>query len=206
MEVQDTMGKDDFLKLFVAQLQNQNPLDPMSNEDFSSQLAMFTQVEELENLNSSMQEMINFQASTISALAVGMIGKEVSSRGDQIHLQEGDLGADLSFDLRDDAASIAITITDGEGKVVRTWELNDLEAGRQSAHWDGMNTDGEAAEPGTYTYVVQAKNLEGDSVSAYTYQKGTVTGISFDQGVTFLVVNGEKVTLAEIVGIKDQEA
>ena len=93
MEVQDTMGKDDFLKLFVAQLQNQNPLDPMSNEDFSSQLAMFTQVEELENLNSSMQEMINFQASTISALAVGMIGKEVSSRGDLIHLQRRRFGS-----------------------------------------------------------------------------------------------------------------
>jgi flagellar basal-body rod modification protein FlgD len=206
MEVQDTMGKTDFLKMFVAQLQNQNPLDPMKNEDFSAQLAMFTQVEELENLNTSMTEMINFQASTISALAVGLIGKEVSSQGNQIVYQEGDSGADVSFELADDAATVAITITDEEGKVVRTWELNDMKEGRQTAHWDGLNTDGEAVDPGTYTYVVQAKNLEGESVPTYTYQKGTVTGISFDQGVTFLVVNGEKVTLAEIVGIKEQGA
>jgi len=206
MEVRQMMGKEDFLKMFIAQLQNQNPLDPMKNEDFSAQLAMFTQVEELENLNKSMEEMINFQASTISALAVGLIGKDVSYQGNGIHLQEGDSGADLSFELRDDAATVAITITDEEGKAVRTWEVNNLEAGRRTVHWDGMNYEGKAAEAGAYTYVVRAKNLDGDTVSASTFQKGKVTGISFDKGVTFLVVNGDNVTLAEIVGIKDQEA
>ncbi|MBI4774907.1 MAG: hypothetical protein HY788_12140 [Deltaproteobacteria bacterium] len=206
MDVQQMMGKEDFLKLFIAQIQNQNPLEPMKNEDFSAQLAMFTQVEELENLNDSVDDMINFQASTISALAVGLIGKDVTYQGDGIQLQEGDSGADLTFELQDDAATVAITVTDEEGKAVRTWEVNNLEAGRQTVHWDGMNYEGEAADPGAYTYVVRAKNLDGDSVSASTYQKGEVTGISFDSGVTFLVVNGENVTLAEIVGIKEQEA
>jgi flagellar basal-body rod modification protein FlgD len=153
-----------------------------------------------------MEEMLNFQASTISALAVGLIGKEVSSQGDMFILGEDDLGADLSFYLEADAATIDITVMDAEGNYVDSWELNDLEAGKQSTHWDGLDYEGNQAEAGTYNFVVQAKDIEGETVSSTTFQNGMVTGISFDDGVTYLVINGEKVTLAEVVGITEQAA
>jgi flagellar basal-body rod modification protein FlgD len=116
------------------------------------------------------------------------------------------LGADLSFFLSNDAATIDVTVTDEEGNYVNSWELNNLEAGKQTTHWDGLDYEGNQAEAGTYKFVVQAKDIEGETVASTTFQNGTVTGISFDNGVTYLVINGEKVTLAEVVGITEQAA
>ena len=88
MEIDASFGKEEFMTLFLAQIQNQNPLEPVSNEDFTQQLAMFTTVEELDSMNSSMEQMITYQSSTISTLAVGLIGKEVTSQGDGFYLTE----------------------------------------------------------------------------------------------------------------------
>ncbi len=201
MDIDTSFGKEEFMTLFLAQIQNQNPLEPVSNEDFTQQLAMFTTVEELDSMNSSMEQMITYQSSTISTLAVGLIGKEVTSQGDEFYLTEEGSGETLTYALEDDAAQVTVQILDEEGEVVQELEYYDLSSGKQSVTWDGMTLSGTTAPEGKYTFNVTAKDSDGNSVSTATYQKGEVTGVTFEDGATYLEVNGQKITLSEVGSI-----
>jgi flagellar basal-body rod modification protein FlgD len=201
MEIGQSFGKEEFMTLFLAQIQNQNPLEPVSNEDFTQQLAMFTTVEELDSMNQSMESMITYQASTISTLAVGLIGREVTCQGDEFSVTDEGSGEDLTFALEEDAEEVTLQILNEEGKLVRELTLHELSSGKQSVSWDGMTSSGNAAPAGKYTFKVTAEDADGNSVNTATYQKGEVTGVTFEDGATYLEVNGRKITLSEIGSI-----
>jgi len=205
MALDEIMGKQDFLKLFITQVQYQNPLDPMKNEDFTQQLALFSTVEQLENLNKAANQMLDFQISTISALAVGLIGKEITSSGNQFVLTEDGQATELGFYLSGDAAKVDITVLDENGKVVRLLDLYDLSGGKHTFTWDGRDLDGNSVEAGNYRFQVAAKDSQGNGLQVETFQRGIVSGLTFEDGVTYLDVNGKQVTLAEIITIRSQE-
>jgi len=83
------LGKEDFLKLFTAQLKAQNPLNPLDGADFTAQLAQFSSLEQLTNLNSGMKNMVMFQGSLQNTLSVSLIGKQVKMDGGDFHTVQG---------------------------------------------------------------------------------------------------------------------
>jgi flagellar basal-body rod modification protein FlgD len=203
MEVTNVLGKDDFLKLFIAQLQNQNPLEPVEGLDFTNQLALFSNLEQLQEMNGKFDSLITSQNTTQTAMAVDFIGKQVVVAGNTVTVKEGTSDYTLRYSLADEASDVSVLIKDGDGKLVVTLNAGDGKAGQNSIQWDGTDSSGASVESGEYTFSVVAKNSDGDNVTVQTYTAGTVTGVSNDSGTTLLEVNGSFVSFADVVSITE---
>jgi flagellar basal-body rod modification protein FlgD len=198
------MGKDTFFQLLITQLQNQNPLNPMDGAEFTSQLAQFSQLEKLDNMGSSLEYMQLYLASLNNAQAVDFIGKEVEANGNSVQLPEGG-SASLRYELMDDAGSSTVKIYDQDMKLVKTVEVGPQNAGSQEWSWDGKDNQGNQLEAGDYTFEVSASDVNGEGVAVTTYLKGVVTGVTFENGVTFLLLGQQKVSLGDVIRVNDQE-
>jgi len=197
------MGKDDFLKLLVTQLSNQDPLSPMKNEEFVAQLAQFSSLEQLVSVNEGLETLALGQMSQSSASAVGFIGKSVRAMGGWADY-DGETPADMGFELAGDAEQVTLTITDEDGDVVRTEKLGPHEKGAQQWTWDGKNEDGSPMEAGAYTLAVAAETAEGQKVEAFAVVTGRITGISYENGYPELLLGDHKLALADVIEVLEE--
>lgn len=193
----DLLEKDVFLDLLMTQLQHQDPLNPMSNQEFLSQLAALSTVEELRKSNEHLQSLQLYQASINNAQSVSMIGKEVKARGDVIHLSEAE-EVDIHFSLSGEAAKVEITIFDESGKVVKTISAGKMDDGDHTTTWNGMDHNGSPLADGDYTFEVRATDKFGEDLLIETFILGRVTGVSFSAGVPELMINGQKIMLGDV--------
>ena len=193
------MGKDDFLKMLTMQLKYQDPLNPMSNDQFAAQLAQYSQLETLNNINENIQTEILMAQSMNNSFMVNMIGKDVKSYGNMINLGEG--GATIDFELYGDAASIKVKIMDDTGKEVAVVNSNSMRTGDRRVTWDGMTSEGIKAPQGTYYFKVEALSNQGTTIMTEPMSNGVVTGITYQGGAPFLIVNGNYVSLGDIVSV-----
>ncbi len=198
-----TMGKDDFLKLLVVQMKNQDPMNPMKNTEFAAQLAQFSSLESLNNLNETVQNQYLMSQSMNNSFMTNMIGKDVKAYGNSVELS-GDK-VDIQFNLVRDASTYSIKVMDENGKTIKTINGKSLKAGDKEIEWDGTNDMGTKVEKGTYTFSVEA--LDGNSMIAETtpYMTGYVKGIAYNQGTPYLVVNGGFVNLGDIISVLTHE-
>ncbi len=192
-----SLGKEDFLQLLVAQLQAQNPLDPQKAEDFSAQLAQFSALEQMTNVNTNLEQTRKFEQAINNSALVNLIGKNVDSPGSQITLKAGDVKT-LNFSLEGDAAQVEVEILDSTGKPVTTLPLSELSAGSNQVTWNGTNREGKAVEPGIYTFAVKAQNTKGDEIAAQTSITGKITDVIFDADGAYALVDGQKISVSEI--------
>jgi flagellar basal-body rod modification protein FlgD len=195
-----SLGKEDFLRLLVTQLQNQDPLQPMENTEFVAQLAQFSSLEQLTNVNEQLTGVQLGQISMSNLQAADLVGQEITARGDHF-TYDGNGGADLSFELDGDVAGGEVAIYDEFGGLVRTIDLGEQDAGLSSVHWDGRTDSGTLAGSGRYRMEVTAHDAEDNPVNVSTLFTGEVTGIFFDEGLTELEVEGSRVRLGDIVSV-----
>ncbi len=147
-ESSDELGKNQFLELMIAQMNNQDPLDPAKNEDFIAQLAQFSTVEGIENMNLSMAEMATALQSSLTVQASSLVGRAVLVPTNQALL--GPNGMVGSVDVPDTVGNVVMEIATASGELVRNIELGPQAAGAMRFAWDGTNDVGEASEPGVY--------------------------------------------------------
>jgi flagellar basal-body rod modification protein FlgD len=193
------VGKEDFLRLLVTQLSNQNPLEPMDGTGFVTQLAQFSSLEQLAGVNERLESLSAAQLGMISGQAVDLVGRTVSFRGNQVGLEEGGR-ATLAFDLGGPARA-TITVRDAAGRVVRTIEREGLPTGRNELVWDGHGDDGTPLPAGTYTFDVVATGADGELVTADTYARGRVDGISFQGGFPRLRIGAATIEPSEVLEV-----
>lgn len=191
------LGKDEFMKLLLAQLKNQDPLKPLDGTDFAVQLAQFTSLEQLNNLNTELQAQSVNQMTLGYAQSVNMIGKEVVSNSGNTLTANGQ-PLKLNYNLASDAQSVTISILDKNGKLVTTWEETDQKAGMNEATWDCSKV-----ENGDYTFQVTAKDASGEPVTADTMTSGVVTAVHFRSNQILATINGREVPLSDIVEIRE---
>ena len=141
------MGKDDFLHLLVAQLQAQDPLNPMDSTGFTAQLAQFSSLEQLQNINDALGTMGTSQAVQTNSQAVGFIGRQVTAIGDRVQVVDGQSSA-LQVNLEQDAAAVHVKLYDMNGSFVRDFETGPQAAGQAGLTWDGMDYLGGRFWPG----------------------------------------------------------
>jgi len=180
------LGKDDFLNLLVAQLQNQDPLNPMDSTAFTSQLAEFSSLEQLANVNENLENLQMYQSSINNAQAVSFIGKNIDALGNSIKLESGE-NEDIHFELSQDSSSVVINIYDEAGSLVNYIENGPLGKGKQSVEWDGTDNAGNALTGGIYKFEVMAVDVNGDKVQTATYISDRVKGVTFKNGVTYII-------------------
>jgi len=196
----NSLGKDDFLRLLVTQLQNQDPLQPMENTEFVAQLAQFSSLEQLTNIGDQLGLVQLGQMSVSNMQAASLVGREITASGNTFEY-DGTGGIDLDFELSGDAERIEITIFDEHGGEIRNMEVGPRASGTISEFWDGR-TDGDTlAGAGNYRMEIQAFDGEDNPVETNTLFTGTVTGIFFDRGYAELEVDGARIRLGDIVSI-----
>jgi len=202
---QKTLGEDDFLNLLMTQMENQDPLNPMSGSDYAAQLAQFSSLDQLTQINGSLNQSINassvLSSSINNALAATFIGKNVRATASSIQYT-GTGSVSLGYNLPTSAGSATVTIYDGSGNVVKTIQ-GSTDQGDNSITWDGTNDNGQSVGSGTYTFQVSAKDSTGTAINATSYISGTVTGVRYTSNGTVFVVDGEEIPLSDILEIME---
>ena len=199
------MGKDDFLTLLITQLQNQDPLNPTDSTEYTAQLAQFSSLEQLSNVNTNLEYMQLYQASINNAQAVSFIGKEIIALGDEIQVTDGQ-AENCRFELGGDASGVVVNIYDSAGNLVKAIEQGAMDAGRQTVEWDGTDQNGNTVADGNYTFEVQAVDASDQEVAAVTYSSGLVEGVTFIEGVTYFLVGNQKIPISDIVEVAQPES
>ena len=192
------MGKDDFIKLMTAQLKYQDPTNPLKNEQMAAQLAQFSSLEQMVNVNQNLEKMSAAQRPTENVLAASLIGKRIETDSSRFTLQK-DGTQDLKFDMPANADKVGITVVDNKGEVIREFDLGSMKQGMQSIKWDGKTGKGLPAVPGEYTYRVNAKGDGGKVIQVKMGSSGLVNGVVFEGGKPILLVDDKKIPL-EAVG------
>ncbi len=189
---------DNFLTLLTTQLQNQDPLQPLDSNDFTQQLVSFSGVEQAIATNKNLESLIAMQTQSQAANIVNYLGTEVMASNNVATLADGK--ATWNYVLSQDAAATNINIVDGNGKVVFTGPGN-REAGSHDFVWNGKDNASNSLPDGVYGIEVSAKNANGSSISTETFTLGLVEGIETIDGTNFLIVDGIRVSPADIIRV-----
>jgi flagellar basal-body rod modification protein FlgD len=198
------LDRDAFLNLLVTQLQNQDPLDPTDSVEFTAQLAQFSSLEQLGNVNDNLKQLQNFQASINNSQAVSLIGKEITARGNSFNLIDGQPAA-CEFKLDGDAGLAVVSIYDQTGGFVKSFEGQNLTAGQHTLYWDGTDQNGNPAASGSYTFEVLAADANGNSIETATFFNGQVNKVVFENNTTYLIAGDQRVALGDIVQVGEIE-
>jgi len=199
-----TLGKDDFLKLLVTQLQNQDPLNPTDSTEFVSQLAQFSSLEQLSNVNENLKVVQLFDQSINNAQAVNFVGKTIKASGSMFELGSGETH-EIQYQLGEDADAVYVSIYNSSGEAIKKIEMDQMTAGAQSVVWDGKDENGNAVPAGTYSFSVQAKNKDGEIMATAAYIEETVTGVSYHNGSTYLLAKGIEIPYSAIMEVTQPE-
>ncbi len=198
------LGKDDFLRLLVAQLRNQDPLNPVNAGDFSAQLAQFSSLEQLQNINANLQNNLEMDLLLSQALnntlATTLIGNKVKAIGNSLTKSEGE-DVEMLYRLSSPAQKVTLNITDANGVVVRTVELDGQSGGDHSFNWDGKDNSGNELSEGVYQFSVAALDGSGNDVGALTFITGVISGIRYNNGAAVLLLGDVEVNMSDVFEI-----
>lgn len=185
------LDKDGFLKLLAHQLQNQDPMQPMDQKDFASDLAQFSQLEQLTNMNSNFEKMGANAGDKEKFHGASFLGTQVYVEGSSLRYQ-GNGSAMIPFYLDRPADRLLIRIYDDKGQLVSQMERESVSEGANNIEWNGVATDGTRARAGNYNLEVTGWDESQNYFHAQTQSSGLVTGVQFENGETVLIVDGER--------------
>ena len=198
------MGKEDFLKLLVAQLQNQDPLSPNDPTEFTAQLAQFSSLEQLTSLNDSMENLVTANADSDKFATLNTIGKNVAYNSADFSFQ-GD-AVELGYQLDSQATAVNLSLKQN-GVTLATIKGEDLTTGKHFITWDGKLANGNKAPLGKYEIVIDAQAPADKSVGAAPLQRAEVTGVDLQgaYGGTLITKTGS-IGFASILGVYEPAA
>jgi flagellar basal-body rod modification protein FlgD len=189
---------DLFLSVLTAQIQNQNPLDPTDASEMTNQLVNYSQVEQQILTNDFLQNLVLSTNNESAAVAIGMVGMEVTYNGEDLDFESGDT-LDWSFDVPEDCDSLVAQVVNENGDVVYSEDLSTA-SGDQSFSWDGTLSNGGTASDGTYSLQFVAKDSSGGELEINVECTSTVTMVDWSSGTPKLVMeNGQIVSLSDVV-------
>jgi flagellar basal-body rod modification protein FlgD len=179
---------DRFLKLLVAQMNNQDPLNPLDNAEVTSQMAQINTVTGINGLNDTVNQLIAQFTQLESLQAAQLTGRSVLVQGSSLTLPaSGTATGGVNLDVPAD--SVTVDIKDASGQVVRELQLGSQDAGVTRFDWDGKTTTGAVAPAGSYTFSVTAK-AGSTTVNATPLVARSVSGVRTANGAVQIVLAG----------------
>ncbi len=201
----DNLDKDAFMKLMLAQIKHQDPMNPMESHDMAAQLAQFSQLEQLTNLNGTVTDMAAGQKPAAEFQALNFIGKSVNVDTSRVIRSKGDINHEIRFRLPADAKEMKIVVKDLAGKIIKTFDKTDVKQGDMKFSWVGNTDDGDIAPAGEYKFTVEAKSETGQKLHVATAFKGKVTGLNFTKEGPVLMVGDQSFKINDIQKIEDSQ-
>lgn len=201
------VGKDEFMKMLIAQLKNQDPMNPMDGTQFAAQLAQFSSLEQLTNLNENVQNSIDanylLSQSINNTMSTTLIGKEVKLDSNSINYTGQD-SVDFEYDLPSNAQSVTVKIYNDAGALIKTIENAPKDMGSTKLNWDFTDNAGRNVQHGDYTIKIEAADSAGNTMSnVSTYLLGVINGVKFGPDGSSIVIDGNEYWLSQIVEITD---
>ena len=197
---EDELGQDAFLTLFTAQLQNQNPLDPMDNEAFVSQLAEFSSLEGIKGMQGSLDNMVNGMRQDQMVAGANLVGKKVQVAGGNFTGGNGEITKG-SIDLKNGAQSVILSVYDpASGDLIYRDTQGARLPGRAEMNWNGRDRQGEIVPEGSYLMSASAV-INGKLETVPVTTMADVRSVSWDPGaqeITLEVGDNVFVALADI--------
>lgn len=199
------LGKDDFLQLLVAQLRNQDPLEPMEDMEFISQMAQFTELEQIIEMNDTMTNAMNVDYVTSQSIANSMVtsllGKTVTADSDMVYLAE-DQEATIHYDLGGAASEVKISIYTDDGELVDVIYDENGNLGMNEIKWDGRASTGSRMPEGSYRIEIDALSADGTAITATPFLVGEATRVQYIDGAAYIIVDGQTVMLGDVIEIE----
>jgi len=193
------MGRDTFLKLLVAELKHQDPMDPMQARDMVAQLAQLSSVEKLTGIDTKLGDLKTSNDANAGFQSAGLIGRTVTADTRNLSLTDSQ-NPSGTYQLLADADGSTIQVHDASGNVIRTIENGTQRVGQHQFLWDGKADNGTRAPNGTYTFDIAAK-ANGNPVPVITAVSGLVSEITYEGGTPQVVVGGAPVALSDVTSI-----
>jgi flagellar basal-body rod modification protein FlgD len=201
-----SLGKNDFLKLLIAQLKNQDPLNPADNTEFIAQLAQFSALEQMTlmngNLEKSLESNTNMTEVVSNAMLINYFGKYATVENDSF-VYDGDGSIELKFEIDSAASYGTLEIIDTSGNIIKSVSLDALDSGAYYIEWDGITNKGIQAGPGVYTYSVELFDVAGNEIDVTQMFSGLVESVSYIDGIPQLNVGGVLVPFNNVISITD---
>ncbi|MCW0180698.1 MAG: flagellar hook assembly protein FlgD [Zavarzinia sp.] len=192
-----------FLTLLTTQLQNQDPLNPMDSNEFTSQLVQFAQVEQSINANSTLSNVLSALQGQATASAVGYIGKEVAVPTPTAAF-DGTTPVTWQYAKDTASASTTLTIVDAKGQTVRSL-TGTAAAGTTSYTWDGKDADGDVVDAGSYTLKITALDSAGKATETTISTMSLVTGVDSGGSAIELVTKNGNVAIDEVTKVASSD-
>lgn len=188
-----------FLKLLVTQLKNQDPLDPMDATEFTSQLVQFASVEQQIYTNANMEKLLNLQETSQISTMVNFIGNAAEATSSAAPLQDGHM--EFAYTIDQNAKSVQISIQNDKGITV-FFADGDAEIGKHAFTWDGASANGNLNPDGAYNIVVTAKDASDKLLNVAQTVTGTITGAGVDDGKVTLFMDDVIIPMEKILTVQ----
>ena len=196
------LGKDDFLQLLTVQLRYQDPLNPMENTEFVAQMAQFSSLEQLQNMNQTMERSqgaeAELQAAFKNNLVTSLVGKAVEVPTQEV-AYDGET-TEVAYRLGPQARSASLQILDARGQLVRELELDTSQA-YNTVEWDGKSVSGDKVPKGAYLAVVTAAGPGGVPVEADMLKRVRVDAVRYTGTEARIWADGRELAFSDLRGV-----
>jgi flagellar basal-body rod modification protein FlgD len=196
------LDKDAFFKLMIAQMKNQDPTNPLKSHEMAAQLANFSSLEQMQNMNSTLTEMKAAQKPSENYQALNLIGKAVSGDSSKVTRSVGDKDHEFRFNLPMDTTEAKIKVFNADGEVVRNYDLKALKKGENKFSWNGEDERGQSLPAGEYKFSIEAKAGE-KKVAVKTDFDGVISGINYTNEGPVLLVGNQTIKMRDVRKITD---
>lgn len=198
------MDKDAFLKLLSNQLANQDPFNPVDQKKFASDLAQFSQLEQLANMNTKFDKAFNQGPDQQKFMGATLLGKSVLTQGTSIKVDENSTIKNLPFYIDRPAKKLMVRIFDKSNNLIQQIDMDGIGKGNQSVTWDLSSMDGTKAVDGEYRFQITGWDESFNEFKGETRAEGKVTGVEFEDGEILLTVDGgQKMYLRDVHSFSD---
>lgn len=197
------LDKDAFFKLMLTQMKNQDPTNPLKSHEMAAQLANFSSLEQMQNMNRTLEDMKNAQKPSENFQALNLIGKAVAGDSSKVVRGPADKSHDFKFNLPMDASEVSIKVRDGEGNIVRTYNLKNLKKGENKLTWNGEDEKAMSAAQGEYQFIAEAKTADGKKLGIKTDFEGMISGVSYSGDGPILHVGNQSIRFSDVRKITD---
>ncbi|MFZ4403376.1 MAG: flagellar hook assembly protein FlgD [Pseudobdellovibrionaceae bacterium] len=199
----DKLDKDAFFKLMLAQMKNQDPTSPLKSHEMAAQLASFSSLEQMQNMNKTMTDLRNAQRPSENFQALNLLGKSVAGDSSKVTRVKGDNAHDFRFDLANDAQEVNIKVRDDQGEIVRALSFKNLKKGENRISWNGMDDRGTAVREGNYDFFAEAKGSDSKKIAIKTDFAGLINGVNYSSDGPVLMVGNQSIRWKDVKQIMD---
>ncbi len=205
--VHKQLDKDDFMKIMLTEMKHQDPTKPMDADKMAAQMAQLTSVEQMKNMNASMDKLVEKNNGTDRLAMSAMIGKQVTvDKGRFVHTK-GTISP-LEYTLPQDAGKVKISVLDDRGEEIFSRELEPQKSGLNTYNWEGLGANGVPVKSGSYAVRVDAETDKGAKIKIDPIAHENIVGVSFDGGDTNFLVGDpkqpQKIPMRSVVKIEGE--